>query len=256
MASSPAKSLPKILLLGTITTTEALAAWAALSPLATTLTPTSTTREAFLAECASGAFTGALVAYRTFDSVSLTGPFDAELVGLLPPTLKYICHNGAGYDQISIPACTARGIKVSNVREAVDESTADTAVWLLLGALRNFGAGVESLRRGKWRTGAGGDGGELLALGREPRGLVLGVLGMGGIGRNLASKMAGAFGMRVVYHNRSRLSAELEAAAGGAEYVGLERLLAESDVLSLHLPLNVCLLLFLCPLSSVLYPIC
>ncbi|CAN8101780.1 unnamed protein product [Discula destructiva] len=228
-----ASPLPKVLLLGTIE--AAHTEWAALAPLATPLRPTATTRAAFLDECASGALDGALVAYRTFDSVALTGAFDAELVAALPASLRFICHNGAGYDQICIPACTARGIRVSNVRSAVDDSTADTAVFLLLGALRNFGAGVESLRRGAWRGGGGGVVGGELALGREPRGLVLGVLGMGGIGRNLAGKMSGAFGMRLVYHNRTRLREELE---GVATYVGFDELLAQSDVLSLHLPLN------------------
>jgi len=67
---------------------------------------------------------------------------------------------------------------------------------------------------------------------------VLGILGMGGIGRNMKKK-AEAFGMRVVYHNRKELSEEM---AGGARYVGFEELLKTSDVVSLNLPLNVRLL--------------
>jgi hypothetical protein len=62
--------------------------------------PESTDRAGFLAEAASGAFDGCLVAYRTFGSVSITGRVDSELVLALPPSLKYICHNGAGFDQI------------------------------------------------------------------------------------------------------------------------------------------------------------
>jgi lactate dehydrogenase-like 2-hydroxyacid dehydrogenase len=72
-------------------------------------------------------------------------------------------------------------------------------------------------------------------LGHDPQGKVLGILGMGGIGRNLMKKAA-AFGMTTQYHNRSQLSEDL---SGGAKYVSFDELLKTSDVLSLNLPLNV-----------------
>jgi lactate dehydrogenase-like 2-hydroxyacid dehydrogenase len=139
------------------------------------------------------------------------------------------CKTGAGYDQIDIPACTAHDLRVSNTPTAVDDATADVTIWLLIGALRNLPIGINALRAGKWR------GSPPPALGHDPEGKILGILGMGGIGRNVAHK-ARAFGMRIRYHNRSKLSPELE---DGAEYVSLETLLKESDVLSLNLPLNV-----------------
>ncbi|KAI0160438.1 D-isomer specific 2-hydroxyacid dehydrogenase [Xylariaceae sp. FL1272] len=71
-------------------------------------------------------------------------------------------------------------------------------------------------------------------LGHDPQGKVLGILGMGGTGRNLKRNVE-VFGMRCIYHNRSQLGPEL---AGGPEYVGFDGLLARSDVLSLNLPLN------------------
>lgn len=135
---------------------------------------------------------------------------------------------GAGYDPIDIPACTARNIRVSNTPTAVDDSTADLTIWLLLGALRKLPAAMATLRTGEWQ-------GPSPPLGNDPQGKVLGILGMGGIGRNVARK-ARAFGMHVRYHNRSRLGPELE---DGAEYVSFGTLLKESDVLSLNLPLNV-----------------
>lgn len=199
--------------------------------------PTATSRTAFLDECASGAFDGCLVAYRTFESVQTTGRLDAALVAVLPRSLRFVCHNGAGYDQIDIPACTARGIRVSNVRTAVDDATADAALFLMLGALRAFAPGIQTLRAGHWRGGPGTPA-DLPPQGRDPEGAVLGVLGMGGIGRALAHKARAAFGMRVLYHNRTRLSSDVEAECG-AEYRGFEDLLRESDVLSLNLPLNV-----------------
>jgi len=109
-----------------------------------------------------------------------------------------------------------------------DDATADTAMFLLLGAIRNFNISMYNLRQGDWR------GKPLPALGHDPEGKVLGILGMGGIGRNLKKKAA-AFGMTTIYHNRSKLDPEL---AGGAEYVSFEELLKRSDVLSLNLPSN------------------
>lgn len=138
---------------------------------------------------------------------------------------------GAGYDQIDVHACSARNppIRVSNVPTAVDDATADVNMFLILGALRNFNAGMHALRQGKWR------GQPAPPLGHDPQGKTLGILGMGGIGRNLKKK-AEAFGMKVTYHNRRQLNEEL---SGGAQYVTFDELLSTSDVLSLNLPLNV-----------------
>lgn len=195
------------------------------------MTATSTNRTDFLQEASSGAFEGCIAAYRTFDSFEVTGKIDAELLDALPRSLRFICHNGAGYDQVDIQACTARGIRVSNTPTAVDDATADLGIFLMLGALRNLPAGMAALRAGEWR------GVNPPALGHDPQGKVLGILGMGGIGRNMAKK-ALAFGMKIRYHNRTRLDPAVEEELE-AEYVDFDRLLAESDVLSLNLPLNV-----------------
>lgn len=138
---------------------------------------------------------------------------------------------GAGYDQVDVHACSTRNppIRVSNVPTAVDDATADVTMFLIIGALRNFNTSMQALREGKWR------GRPAPALGHDPQGKVLGILGMGGIGRNLKRK-AEAFGMKVIYHNRRQLSEEL---SGGAQYVTFDELLSTSDVLSLNLPLNV-----------------
>jgi lactate dehydrogenase-like 2-hydroxyacid dehydrogenase len=101
-------------------------------------------------------------------------------------------------------------------------------MFLILGALRGFNTSMIALREGSWR------GHPPPPLGHDPQDKVLGILGMGGIGRNLKKK-AQAFGMKIIYHNRKKLEAEL---ANGAEYVEFDDLLARSDVLSLNLPLN------------------
>ena len=135
---------------------------------------------------------------------------------------------GAGYDQIDIAPCTEKGIRVSNVPTAVNDATADVNMFLIIGVLRNFNAGMISLRQGTWLC-------DSIPLGHDPEGKLLGILGMGGIGRNLKRK-AEVFGMRVQYHNRRRLPDDLEC---GAQYVSFDELLATSDVISLNLPLNV-----------------
>ncbi|KAE8361185.1 D-isomer specific 2-hydroxyacid dehydrogenase [Aspergillus caelatus] len=226
MASSNTK--PKVLLLGKII--HAHKTWQSLSDIAELVEPTATNRAEFIQECKDGKLDGVVAAYRTFDSVSITGLVDEELVNALPSSLKYLAHCGAGYDQVDVHACSARSppVRVSNVPTAVDDATADVNMFLIIGALRNFNTGMLALREGKWR------GQPLPVLGHDPEGKVLGILGMGGIGRNLKKK-AEAFGMRVIYHNRRQLTEEL---AGGADYVTFDELLAKSDVISLNLPLN------------------
>ncbi|CAI7637273.1 unnamed protein product [Penicillium pancosmium] len=226
MGSNDAR--PRILLLGEIA--HAQRSWEALSELGELVQPNSKNRAEFLQECRDGKLDGVVAAYRTFASAKITGLIDEELVNVLPKSLKYLSHCGAGYDSVDVHACSARSppIHVSNVPTAVDDATADVTMFLIIGALRNFNTGMQALREGKWI------GKPAPALGHDPEGKVLGILGMGGIGRNLKKK-AEAFGMKVVYHNRRPLSDEL---SGGAQYVTFDELLSTSDVLSLNLPLN------------------
>ncbi|KAF4782173.1 D-isomer specific 2-hydroxyacid dehydrogenase [Colletotrichum scovillei] len=224
-------SKPIVLQLGQIE--HAHDTWASLADVAQIIKPKATNRAEFLEECKSGALDGVNAIYRTFASVHITGRIDAELIAALPSSVGFICHNGAGYDQIDIPACTSRSpnpILVSNTPTAVDDATADIAIFLILGALRNLNASILSIRDGKWK------GQPPPPLGRDPQGKILGILGMGGIGRNMAKK-ARAFGMEVRYFNRTRLEGHLEEECG-ASYVDFETLLRESDVISLNLPLN------------------
>lgn len=121
----------------------------------------------------------------------------------------------------------ALGILISSTPIAVNKATADIAIFLMLGALRFAYIPIKGIREHKWQ-GSG------YQLGYDPEEKVLGILGMGGIGGEVA-KRAKAFDMKVIYHNRHRLPAEKEC---GAEYVSFEELLAKSDVLSLNLSLS------------------
>ncbi|KAI0107837.1 D-isomer specific 2-hydroxyacid dehydrogenase [Nemania sp. FL0031] len=219
---------PKALLLGQID--HAQDSWQALYSLADLVTPEAKNRQAFIEECKSGRLDGVLVICdKAPSSLAVTGKFDEELIQVLPQSVRFLCHNGAGYDNIDTTACTARSILVSNCPEVVDNATADTAIFLILAALRGFNNGIMAIRNRTWTGHVPPP-----PLGHDPQGKVLGVLGMGGIGRNLKKKVE-VFGMRCIYHNRTRLSPQL---ADGAEYVSFDELLAMSDVLSLNLPLN------------------
>ncbi|WFC93393.1 glyoxylate reductase [Malassezia brasiliensis] len=178
--------------------------------------------------------------YRHFGgarSVRITGRFDQELVDKLPDTLKFIVHNGAGYDQLDIPALTSKGIQAANVPTVVNEASADTALFLLIGAMRRFPLALAHLRAGSFnqqfpfRSAA------------DPEGQVLGIVGAGGIGQTLAKKAAHALGMRVLYHNRRKLSDEQETAGmpSGTRMTycaSLDELLTQSDAVSLNCPLT------------------
>ncbi|KAL8808129.1 MAG: hypothetical protein Q9200_004384 [Gallowayella weberi] len=233
-------SKPKVLRLGEIEHLPAQNAYNSLSTFADLITPQSTNPADFLSECRSGAFNGTIAVYRTFQSVSVTGRIEGEVVEALAAAgVRFIAHNGAGYDQIDVPACTTHSIQISNTAPpALSAATADTALFLLLGALRNFNPALTSLRAGHWR------GSPPATLGHDPMHKTLGILGMGGIGRNLAAK-ASALGMNIIYHNRTKLPDHEEANllfpggnGNGVKYVPFDTLLRESDVLSLHLPLN------------------
>ena len=119
------------------------------------------------------------------------------------------------------------GISVSHTPGAVDASTANTAVFLLLGALRRVHVPSTALRAGQWRGAMG--------LGHDPEGKILGILGMGGIGGAFARRAA-SFDMKIQYHNRHPVAPDRNPAH--AEYVSFEELLSTSDIISVHLPLS------------------
>ncbi|KAL8824022.1 MAG: hypothetical protein Q9191_005359 [Dirinaria sp. TL-2023a] len=153
--------------------------------------------------------------------------FDEELISVLPPTVQFVSHNGAGYDQIDVAACNRRGISVSNTPRVVDAATADVAIYLLLGALRRLHTPSTAIRSGAWRGS--------MSLGHDPEGKVLGILGMGGIGSAVACRAA-AFGLKVQYYNRRPVMPHKNVA--NARHVSFETLLTTSDLISVHLPLS------------------
>jgi lactate dehydrogenase-like 2-hydroxyacid dehydrogenase len=153
---------------------------------------------------------------------------DAAAAARLPDHVKIVANTSVGYDHMDAAAVKARGIVVTNTPDVLTDCTADLAFMLLLGACRRAHE-YEALMRKGWRTKTGFAD----MLGVRPSGKTLGIVGMGRIGRAMADRARG-FGMRILYHNRSRLPAELE---NGAEYFEtMEAMLPHCQILSLHLP--------------------
>jgi gluconate 2-dehydrogenase len=146
------------------------------------------------------------------------------------PELRAVCSMAVGYNNIDVDACTAHGVRVSNAPDVLTETTADFGFALMLAAARRITEAEHFLRSGQWtRWGV-----EQLA-GQDVHGRTLGILGMGRIGQAIARRAALGFGMRVIYHNRSRLSPDIEAGLG-ASWVGKDDLLRQCDHLVLVLP--------------------
>lgn len=146
------------------------------------------------------------------------------------PHLKLICAMTVGYDNIDVAACVERGIIVTNAPEVLNQTTADFAWGLLLATARRITESEHWLRAGHWQRW------QLHGfLGADIHGKTLGILGMGRIGQAIARRSMG-FDMNVIYHNRTRLSAEQETFANHARYVSKAELLQHADHLILMLP--------------------
>jgi glyoxylate/hydroxypyruvate/2-ketogluconate reductase len=153
----------------------------------------------------------------------------AEIAGA--ERLRIVANLSVGYDNLDLDALSAAGIAVSNTADVLNESVADYAWALMLGAARRMSAAERWLRAGHWHAT------EFKAwLGTDVRGRTLGILGMGRIGQAIARRAVG-FGMPVLYHNRSPLP-EADERACNARYVDKQQLLRESDFLMLVLPLT------------------
>jgi glyoxylate/hydroxypyruvate/2-ketogluconate reductase len=151
---------------------------------------------------------------------------DAPLLAACPE-LKVVANVAVGYNNFDLDACSAAGVLATNTPDVLNEAVADHAWALLLAAARRVGESERWLRAGQWRRWTF-DG----FLGAQLAGSTLGILGMGRIGRAIARRAAG-FSMRVLYHNRSPLAAEL---AAGAEYADKATLLAQADSLIVVVP--------------------
>jgi len=158
----------------------------------------------------------------------ITDRVDEELLRHAPK-LRVVSNMGVGVDNIDVAACSARRIPVGNTPGVLTDATADLAFALLLAAARRLPEAAELVRAGRWGTWYPN-----LMLGRDVHGSTLGIVGLGKIGQAVAQRARG-FGMRLLYTGRPNPEAEAQT---GARLVSKEALLADSDFVSLHVPLN------------------
>ena len=157
-----------------------------------------------------------------------TDPVTAEVIAAAP-SLKAVCNFAVGYNNIDLAACTRAGVMATNTPGVLDDTTADLAWALLMATARRLPAAERWLRNGEWK------GWQFIQwLGTDVHHATLGILGMGRIGQTVARRALG-FDMKVIYHKRTPLPAEREAACR-ATWVDKETLLRESDFLVLLLP--------------------
>lgn len=156
---------------------------------------------------------------------------DEELLEAAGPQLRCVANVAVGYDNVDVAAAARRGVTVTNTPEVLDDATADLTLALLLAATRRIAEGDRLVRSGEpWTWGMS------FMLGSSLRGKLLGIVGLGGIGRRVAER-ARAFGMEVAYHSRHPAPAQVEEALC-ARRLPLGELLERADVLSLHCPLT------------------
>jgi glyoxylate reductase len=146
------------------------------------------------------------------------------------PKLRIAANVAVGFDNIDVAACTKRGVVATNTPGVLDETTADFAWTLLMAVARRLGEGEALARSGNWK---GWDLDQL--VGTDVWGKTLGIVGFGRIGRAVARRASG-FQMKVVYTDAVRTPAEVERDLR-VEFREMNALLAESDFISVHVPL-------------------
>ena len=154
--------------------------------------------------------------------------FSADVVARLDPRLKIVANHSVGVDHCDLDALKGAGVVVTNTPDVLSDATAEIAMLLMLGAARHAVRGDRLVRQGEWDSWS-----PSFMVGKQVTGARLGIVGMGRVGRAFAEKARG-FGMEIHYHNRSRLTSDVEQ--GAVFHEDVESLLEVADFLSLHCP--------------------
>lgn len=159
----------------------------------------------------------------------LTEKIDEEVLTSAGNDLKAVCNVAVGYNNIDVAACKNKNVLVTNTPGVLTDATADIAMALILMATRRLGEGERVIRNQEpWAWGM------FYMLGSSIQNQTLGIVGMGQIGIATALR-AKSFGMKIIYTRRNRLDEKIEKELS-AQYVSLDDLLKQSDIVSLHCP--------------------
>jgi lactate dehydrogenase-like 2-hydroxyacid dehydrogenase len=158
---------------------------------------------------------------------SVTDPISADTISKLANSVKIIANGAVGFGNIDFKAARAKGIAVTNTPDVLTDATADIQILLLLGASRKAYEGRIAAETQNWKWSWD------FLLGKQMSNKKLGILGMGRIGRAVARRAKG-FGMEIHYHNRSKLSPDLED--GAIYHKNLKSLFEQSEFLSINCP--------------------
>jgi glyoxylate reductase len=159
----------------------------------------------------------------------LTDKIDGEMMDEAGPHLRVISNHAVGFDNIDVPAATARKIPVGNTPDVLTDATADFAFALMLAVARRIPESERYVHAGNWKTW-----GPMTLLGVDIKGATLGLVGFGRIGKAVARRAVG-FDMRVIYYDPSEKKPDPDLKATPVDF---ETLLEESDFISLHTPLT------------------
>ena len=160
---------------------------------------------------------------------SIVDKIDEETINKLSNSVKIISNFAVGFGNIDIKAARKKNIIVTNTPDVLTDATAEIAMLLILGAARRASEAITWVRNKNWKWSAD------FLIGKQLEGSRLGILGMGRIGKAVALR-AKAFGMKIHYHNRSRLKSELEA--GATYHDNIQSLFSVSDILSINCPVT------------------
>ena len=158
---------------------------------------------------------------------SVTDPINSDTISKLSSSIKIIANGAVGFGNIDFKVARAKGISVTNTPDVLTDATADIQILLLLGASRKAYEGRIAAETQNWKWSWD------FLLGKQMSNKRLGILGMGRIGRAVARRAKG-FGMEIHYHNRSKLSSELEE--GATYHKDIKSLFEQSEFLSINCP--------------------